>query len=199
MANVEFTPRQKALIRKRTKVHELDPSEAQGELNIVPFLDIVVNIIMFLLATTAAVLATAELEARLPTTSRGGRASGNTAPSLNLSVTIAESGIIVAGSGGKLAPGCTQMQQGRVITVERLASATEDRNADQLPDVYDWAALTQCMATIKNTYPDEEQVILSADPQVEYRHLIYAMDAVRTDPARHVPLFPNIMLSAGVR
>ena len=48
-----LSPRQKAYIRKKSKVHDLDPSEASGELNIVPFLDIVVNIIMFLLTLTA--------------------------------------------------------------------------------------------------------------------------------------------------
>ena len=66
MSGYTLTPRQKAYVRKKTKIHALDPSEASGELNIVPFLDIVTNIIMFLLATTAAVLTTVELEAHLP-------------------------------------------------------------------------------------------------------------------------------------
>ena len=52
----KLTPQQRAYIRRRTKVHDPDPSEIAGELNIVPFLDIVVNLIMFLLATSEAVL-----------------------------------------------------------------------------------------------------------------------------------------------
>jgi biopolymer transport protein TolR len=80
-----LSPRQKAYIRKKSKVHDLDPSEASGELNIVPFLDIVVNIIMFLLTLTAYIVATSELDARLPTTARGGRGGVQQQASLNLS------------------------------------------------------------------------------------------------------------------
>ncbi len=112
-------------------------------------------------------------------------------------MTIAENGIIVAGSGGKLAPGCTTMQPGRVITVPNLPNPQIDANADGLPDVYDWHGLTRCLATVKGQFPDESQVILSADPNVEYRHLIAAMDAARADG--ELPLFPEMLLSAGVR
>lgn len=197
MSSVQFSPRQKAYIRKKSKHHELDPSEAGGELNIVPFLDIVVNIIMCLLLMTAYIVVASELDARLPITSRGGRAGANPEATLNLSVTIAENGIIVAGSGGKLAPGCTTMQPGRVITVANLPSASADPNGDGLPDIYDWPGLTRCLSTVKSQFPDESQVIVSADPNVEYRHLIAAMDAMRANG--ELPLFPEIMLSAGVR
>ncbi|GAB4207347.1 MAG: hypothetical protein OHK0013_24880 [Sandaracinaceae bacterium] len=192
-----LSPRQKAYVRKKSKPYEPDPSEVAGELNIVPFLDIVVNIIMFLLTLTAYIVATAELDARLPVTSRGGRGGVRPEATLNLSVTIAENGIIVAGSGGKLAPGCTQMQPGRVITVPNLPNPQADNDGDGQPDVYDWRGLTRCLVTVKGQFPDENQVILSADPNVEYRHLIAAMDAVRADG--ELPLFPEMLLSAGVR
>lgn len=197
MANYELTTRQKAYIRKKTRTHELDPSEMAGELNIVPFLDIVTNIIMFLLATTAAVLTTMQLEAHLPTLSRGRGRGTDTGSSLNLSVTISEEGIIVAGSGGKLAPGCTNMQSGRVITVPLLPNPATDANNDSLPDVYDWPALTRCLTVVHTNFSDERQAILTADPNVEYRHLVRAMDAIRSDGT--VELFPDIMLSGGVR
>jgi biopolymer transport protein TolR len=198
MADYELSSRQKAYIRKRTKSVELDPSEMAGELNIVPFLDIVTNIIMFLLATTAAVLTVVQLEAHLPTLARGrSRGSTDTGNSLNLSVTISEEGIIVAGSGGKLAPGCTNMQSGRVITVPLLPNPNVDANNDGMPDVYDWEGLTRCLSVVHGTFPDERQSILTADPNVEYRHLVRAMDAMRSDGT--VELFPDILLSGGVR
>ena len=71
----KFTPKQRAYIRKRTKDSSTDPSEMVGELNIVPFLDIVVNLIMFLLATTEAVLLISPIESDLPKIARG-RSSG---------------------------------------------------------------------------------------------------------------------------
>ncbi len=182
---MKLTARQQAYYRKKTKVEELDPSEAAGELNIVPFLDIVTNIIMFLLATTAAVLATAELDAHLPTLGRGG-AGGEPQTTLNLSVTVTEQGIVVAGSGGKLAPGCQVTQPGRVITVQRRGDQS-----------FDWAALTQCLVVVHRQFPDEHQVILTADPNIEYTNIVAAMDAVRADGT--TTLFPDVMLSAGVR
>lgn len=183
----KLTARQRALIKKRTKVHELSPAEASDELNIVPFLDIVVNLIMFLLMTITAVAFFSQVEAQLPEYSRGGvgrRAAE--APSLNLNVTIVAEGVIVAGSGGKLAPGCTTTASGRVVTVPRLASGA-----------YDWAGLTACVQRIKQQFPEEETVTIGADPLVEYQHLIGAMDALRGSGEER--LFPEVLLSAGLR
>lgn len=183
---LKFTARQQTYIRKRTKVHELDPSEAAGELNIVPFLDIVTNIIMFLLATTAYVLTTCELDAHLPVIGRGGGGGDAPEATLNLSVTVTEQGIVVAGSGGKLQPGCTTTGTGRVITVPRRSDQS-----------FDWNALTQCLVHVHSGFPDEHQVILTADPNIEYGNIVAAMDAVRSDGTTE--LFPDVLLSAGVR
>ncbi|HJL17619.1 MAG TPA: biopolymer transporter ExbD [Sandaracinaceae bacterium LLY-WYZ-13_1] len=184
----ELTPQQRAYIRKRTAVHEPDPSEHMGELNIVPFLDIVVNIIIFLLATTEAVLAIAQLDAQLPQLGRrvGRQQLDDGSSSLNLSVTVTNAGVIVSGSGGKLAPGCADTQTGRVITVPQTSRGT-----------FDWDGLTQCASRVKQEFPDETQVILSADPEIQFEAIVNAMDALRGEGPD--PLFPDVMLSAGVR
>ncbi|MCC6877120.1 MAG: biopolymer transporter ExbD [Sandaracinaceae bacterium] len=183
---MRLSPTQRVYVRKRTVHHELDPSEASGELNIVPFLDIVVNIIMFLLATTQAVLAIAQLDAQLPTLGRrAGGATDTPSSTLNLSVTLTRNGIIVSGSGGKLAPGCAEMQSGRVITVPM-------RN-----NRFDWEGLTTCARRVKSEFQDEDKVILSADPEIEFEHVVAAMDAMRAHGTEE--LFPNVLLSAGVR
>ena len=187
----QLSPAQRMYIRKRTKIRDLDPSEMAGELNIIPFLDIVVNLIMFLLVTTTTVLAVAQIEAQLPQY-RGGVGSRSTesANALNLNVTITQNGIIVTGSGGKLAPGCTTTAAGRVVTVSRLGNGQ-----------YDWPALTDCVARVKSEFPEEQQVILGADPLVEYEHLVKAMDAVRNKRTENgtQELFPQVLLSGGVR
>ncbi|MGE0790264.1 MAG: ExbD/TolR family protein [Sandaracinaceae bacterium] len=199
----KLTPRQRAYIRKRTTYHDPDPSEAMGELNIVPFLDIVVNLIIFLLATVEAVLAIAQIDAQLPSLGRrvGRQQLDEQGSTLNLSVTITRSGIIVSGSGGKLAPGCTQTQSGRVITVPGpLVWARETRDENNNPRHSPGptsVALTQCAERIHAEFPDETKVIVSADPEVEFEHLVGTMDALRGTEAE--PLFPDVMLSAGVR
>ncbi|HEY8432854.1 MAG TPA: biopolymer transporter ExbD [Sandaracinaceae bacterium] len=185
--SAKLSPQQRAYVRKRTANPEPDPSEVMGELNIVPFLDIVVNIIIFLLATTQAVLAIAEIEANLPTLGRrvGSSALDNTGSTLNLSVTLTRAGVIVGASGGFMAQGCT-------TTAPRGVVSVPTRNGS-----YDWQGLTRCARRIKNEFPDETRVILSADPEIEYEHLIAAMDALRSDGTDQ--LFPEVMLSAGLR
>ncbi|MFW6050602.1 MAG: ExbD/TolR family protein [Myxococcota bacterium] len=182
----KLSPQQRLYIRKRTKFEEPDPSEMQGELNIVPFLDITVNLIMFLLMLVAAIAFFAQLEARLPEYGGGGvgkRASDE--PKLNLSLTVVESGVVVTGSGGKLSPGCQNTATGRVITVPKKGGE------------YDWAGLTECVSRVKQEFPDETQVTVNADPIVHYEHVVHAMDAVRDSGEEE--LFPDVLLSAGVR
>jgi len=181
----KFTPKQRAYIRKRSKEKHLDPSEVVGELNIVPFLDIVVNLIMFLLATTEAVLLISQIESDLPKIAKGRSSGADVSTPLNLNVTVTDSGVIVSGSGGKLAKGCTAVETGRELTVPKKGAK------------YDWTGLTECVSRVKQQYNDEHSVTVSADPQVQYEHVVAAMDAVRNRGKD--PLFPDVMISVGVR
>ena len=181
----KFTPKQRAYIRKRSKEKHLDPSEVVGELNIVPFLDIVVNLIMFLLATTEAVLLISQIESDLPKIAKGRSSGDDVSTPLNLNVTVTDAGVIVSGSGGKLARGCTAVETGRELTVPKKGAK------------YDWTGLTECASRVKQQYKDEHSVTVSADPQVQYEHVVAAMDAVRNHGKD--PLFPDVMISVGVR
>jgi len=182
----QFSPHQRAYIRKRSKYEEPGPEETDDELNIVPFLDIVVNLIMFLLMITSSIAFYSQLEASLPTYSSGGvgrRASDE--PQLNLSVFVTTNGITVTGSGGKLAPGCATTSTGDVMTVPKRGGT------------YDWSGLRECVATVKQEFPNETRVTVSADNLVEYQDLVSAMDAVREKEGEE--LFPEVLISAGVR
>ena len=183
----KLTARQRIYVRKRTKHVDLDPSEMGGELNIIPFLDIVVNLIMFLLVTSEAVLLIAQIESNLPKIAKG-RSKSKTEEvqtPLNLNVTVTDNGVIVSGSGGKLAPGCEGIQTGRVVTVARKGKE------------YDWSALTECVAKVKTKFEEEDTVTISADPQIHYEHVVAAMDAVRTKD--ETELFPEVLVSVGIR
>lgn len=183
----KLSPRQRSYIRKRTHAHDLDPSEMVGELNIVPFLDIVVNLIMFLLATTEAVLLIAQIESDLPRIARGRSSNAPVETPLNLNVTVTDNGALVTGSGGKLAPGCTDIDApgSRSVTVPRKGKE------------YDWNGLTDCVSKIKASFSDEDTVTVSADPQIQYEHVVAAMDAVRKKGNQ--ALFPHVLISVGVR
>ncbi|MCS6798351.1 MAG: biopolymer transporter ExbD [Myxococcota bacterium] len=203
----ELTPAQRQYVRKRTKVHDLDPSEMVGELNIVPFLDVVVNLIMFLLMTTTVILQVVELSTQLPAQRRGGARGAAGPQGLNLTVVVATEGIIVTGSGGKLAPGCDRVAGGAVITVPRRPLPVTERDGrpvapPRMELQYDWAALGECLQRVKSEYPDENQVTLTADPLVQYGDFVAAMDAVRfrrDASGRRQELFRDVLLAAGVR
>lgn len=195
-----LSPAQRAFVRKHGTEHVLDPSEAVGELNIVPFLDIVVNIIMFLLATVAYIVATCQIESNPPPIATGRVARQNQeTSSLNLTVTVAGDGVFVAGSGATMAPGCSGAAPlgTRSPTVPRAMVTTMRNGAPARVMGYDWGALTACAARVKDQFPDETQVIVSADPMVQYEDVVAAMDALRKQGNR--TLFDDVLISAGVR
>ncbi len=171
--------RARRMLREAQRRREVDPSEGGGELNIVPFLDIVVNLMLFLLATTTVTMAVAEVEVSLP-----GMCSARCReiePGLDLTVTIVEGGFLVAGRGGRLAPGCGELTSAPGLTVEG----------------HDFEALHACAERVHAAYTEEDSVMITADPQIPYEDVIAAMDALRGDETGL--LFPRVMLSAGLR
>jgi len=165
-------------VQKRIAAQE---EGATGELPIVPLLDVITNITLFLLATMTFVLATSEVSARTPSTCT--HCSSRTTPSLDLSILVTRHTVLVAGSGGVLAPGCERMNSRDIPTITR--------------DGQEWVQLTQCLVEVHAAYPDESEIILSANANVPYEDIIAAMDAARANG--DAPLFPEVRLSAGVR
>jgi len=156
---------------------ELSPDEEGGELNIVPFLDIVTNVLMFVLATVSVTF-TATIDSFPPRAPTGVRAA--TAPTLGLTVLIVPDGFGVKARGGNVAPGCSGVGPG--ISVPRKG------------DGYDYPALRECVTQLKASSPDfstEQSVTISANPQIPYQVVVSTMDAVRNNP-RGEPLFPDV-------
>jgi biopolymer transport protein ExbD len=175
----KFSSRQRIYIRKRTKVQDLDPSEMAGELNIVPFLDIVMNILIFVLATVSVVF-TASIETAPPASSSAGVRQDIESKALNLTVLIVNDGFSLKASGGNVAPGCRGVGAGIAIP----------KKAGQ----YDYASLTGCVADLKKSsadYEDETQVFITANPGTDYQTLIGVIDAVRSAPNGD-PLFSDV-------
>ncbi|MDH5491457.1 MAG: biopolymer transporter ExbD, partial [Myxococcales bacterium] len=149
---LKLTTQQRKYVKKHSAYHEPDASELDDELNIIPFLDIVVNLIMFLLMVISSVAFFAQLDAALPTGARGGvgQRAAEAGQSLNLTITITPNGVIVAGSGAKMAQGCESTTAGRVMTVPTVGGR------------YDWAGLTTCAGKIKERFEDETRVTITA-------------------------------------
>lgn len=85
----QLSPSQRRYIRRKSRRPDADPATQSDELNIVPFLDVVVNLIMFLLISMTAVLTVAEVHAQLPSYGPG-------TPGWSATVVITESGVVIS-------------------------------------------------------------------------------------------------------
>jgi len=161
---------QLASIRRKAKPKELDPADEAGELNIVPFLDIITNILMFILATIATVF-TATIAIPAPSSSHGPGAPSD-ADDINLTVQVTNQGYIIGAPGGFLQPGCT--------TVASAAIAVPMQNG-----TYDPAGLTACMVAARNKPEWSAQlgtkrtINASFNQDVKYSDMVQTLDALR--------------------
>jgi len=170
---------------QRSKVRRLSlpkgavEGEDAGELNIIPFLDIITNVLMFVLATVAVTF-TATIDSTPP--SLGGSRVRDMPPSnaLNLAVFVVNEGFSLKASGGNIATGCTSPGPG-------LAVPKDGSN-------YNYAGLTDCAKKLKEASPDfkdETQVTITANPGIDYQTLIRAIDALRRSKEGE-DLFPDV-------
>jgi biopolymer transport protein TolR len=166
--------------------------EHTGELNIVPYLDVVVNLVMFMLLSMTGLIAFGVLNVSAPKIAEGSAAAAEASdqPKLLLTVAIGREGFYIAGAGGVLGQDAA------------TPDATRPPTLPKRDGKYDYAALGDALARIKERYPKEQTVILSADPDVLYDTLIQTMDACRDrrvtgpdgKPTRE-KLFPAVSLS----
>jgi len=175
-------------MKRRVRVHE-----HTGELNIVPYLDIVVNLVMFILLSMAGLISLGVLNVSAPKISGAdgaGAGQQEEKPKLLLTVAVGKQGFYIAGAGGVLGADASSADTTRPPTIPL-------RNGE-----YDYAALTEQMKVIKAQFPNETQVILSADADVVYEILVKTMDACREYVSKlpdggseRKPLFFDVSLS----
>jgi biopolymer transport protein TolR len=167
---VPLTAAQRGKIRRLSVPRELSPDEEGGELNIVPYLDIIMNILIFVLATIAVTF-TATIDTTPPASTSGGVRNQMESTALNLTVFIANQGFSLKASGGNVAPGC--QGPGAGITIPK-------KSGD-----YDYTALTECAARLKasnHDFENETQVFIAANPGTDYQTIIDVIDALRATP-----------------
>ncbi len=168
--SAQLSAAQRGKVRRLSQPKELAPDEEGGELNIIPFLDIIVNILIFVLATVSVTFT-----ATITTTPPGSKGTGVRAniesAALGLVVMIVNDGFSIKAAGGNVASGC--QDRGPGIAVPKLNGK------------YDYPALTKCVARLKHSNPDfndEHQAYVAANPSTPYQDLIDVIDAVRATP-----------------
>ena len=175
---VPLSSAQRSKIRRLSQPKEVDMADEAGELNIVPFLDIIMNVLMFVLATIPAVF-TITIESNPPSMGRGSVAAIEK-KSLNLSLVLVNDGIALKTLAGNIAPGCEGAGPG--VTIPKKGGE------------YDWESVNACARKLKDASPDfkeEDTVQILADPSISYKVVIGAMDSVRKTPEGD-DLFPEV-------
>lgn len=186
----KLTAAQRSKIRRLSAPKELAPDEEAGELNIVPFLDIIVNVLMFVLASISVTF-TVSLMADAPKQGKGGVKASVQEESLNLTVIVASDGYFIKGRAASVGPGCSGAGAG--VTIPRV-SATGNESFDAKR--YDADGLKKCVRKLKDEVPNadtEQQVMVTANPNVPFQEIVRVMDAVRSDEKGE--LFPNVVFT----
>lgn len=180
-----FTFRQRRLLRKvDQQLHvraQPGADSADGELNIVPFLDVVVNLVMFLLMTVTATLALAQVPTQVPETRGPGTSAPGPVRAEPPLVHLGHDGIHVFANGQRLATGCTAPGEG-AVTVPLVGGQ------------HDWLGLRTCATALRVPSEQPQRVDLSATADMPYDEVIHAMDALRGPVS--APLFSDVRWTA---
>jgi len=148
------------------------------EINLVPYLDVMVNLIIFMLVTISAFLPLGILSIFPPASQAASPSAAplqeTPKPERALTVFITTQGFTFAGVGGVLPP------------IARKPNGE-----------YDFAALQQRAIELKRQYPDERQIIIAAEKEIRYEVLIKTMDTLRNNGDQL--LFDIVKLSPGLK
>lgn len=177
---IPLSPAQRSKVRRLSAAKDPEPGEEAGELNIIPYLDIITNLLVFILASISVTFIS-QLETTPPSIGGGKVKQQVDSKALNLAVLITRDGIGFKTSGGNIATGCNDVGAG--VTIPKSGEA------------YDLKALTACARKLKSARPefeDETQVTITANRDVEYRHIIDVLDSIRRDERGE--LFPEFHL-----
>ena len=171
----------------RRKIKPKEPEDS-GELNIVPYLDILMNLIIFMLLSMTGLATFGVLNVSAPTYGAGAGGATEEKPPLLLTVAISKKGFYVAATGGVLAG----QPEGGGGAPSDTAPPTIPLKADGR---YDYDGLNEKMKQIKGDFPTESKVILAAESETEYEVLVSTMDATRETKDRKL-LFPDVTLAS---
>ncbi len=161
-------------------------TEEAEELNLVPIMNLVTILIPFLLMASSFVTLAA-IDSSLPAINPDVVKQPTEVDSLDLAIAITNDGWRLSGTG---------IAEDTVVRCLKPGCPTADS--------YDRDALTRVLSGLKDSWPDEENVILVPERQIEYAVLVWTMDAVRDDPndmrnAESRVLFPYAVIAGGAQ
>ncbi|HTE52185.1 MAG TPA: biopolymer transporter ExbD [Kofleriaceae bacterium] len=175
--------RAKARLAMKRREESIEAEELEGgEINLIPYLDIITNLLLFLLASVSAGYILGHINTTLPNQTPANQvapADPSQKPDetpIQIMVSATKQGLVLWSLSGL--EGTLQSPKARVA---RLPAT----RADEAPR-YDYAALNNALYEIANRRwrgklrdQDTYEIILQCDPEIPYETVVDIMDAVR--------------------
>src|SRR5215470_7181763 len=184
-------------INRREEEIETDEREG-GELNLVPYLDIITNVVLFLLASVTTGLVLGTVNSALPEFSAA--AAAVTEKEIQL---FSLSGL----EGTVQAPKLRIASQGTSYPYAKLTETAQEivkRRWNNRPPMSAVNGKPVCLidgkaAAAEQCRPDKAtEIFLIVDGDIRYEVVIATMDALREAPDG-TPLFPGVIFSSGIQ
>jgi biopolymer transport protein TolR len=157
-------------------------------LNLTALMDILSNLLFFLLAAFGATIVMG-INASLPVQSSKSSLA-DTSQSVTVNVSLGKAGFDVSALGAAQAP--ADLDKWRRKIPLRQGSA-------------DFDALTAHLLAIKQKYPKSDTMILTPEPGISYETMVQTMDAARetevkvSGTMRTIPVFPTVVVSTVIK
>jgi biopolymer transport protein ExbD len=162
---------------------------APVQLNLTALMDILSNLLFFLLAAFGATIVMV-INGTVPVQSADESGVADTKRAVTVNVTLSKDGFQVSALG-------TAFTQDEL---DAMARTIPLRGKD-----HDFSTLTAHLRSIKQKFPKSDTVILTPEPGLKYEMLVRTMDAAREYEARQgvamqtVALFPTVVVSTLVK
>lgn len=145
----------------------------EGELNLVPYLDVMVNLIMFMIVVTAYIVEMKEAPVLPPAIGQAG------------------------GGGEQKAFGSVNVTTNSIVILDSKSRYTAQ--FFKQGDAYPYEQVTEALRAYRDQFPDtSENLVIAADPTVPYSAVVGTMDAARTDK-KGAALFPGVTLALAIK
>ncbi|MCB0272555.1 MAG: biopolymer transporter ExbD [Bdellovibrionales bacterium] len=168
---------------RRGRSHQQNHEVGQ-ELNLVPYMDIMVNLVLFMLVNIVSFLSFTILNASIPQL--------NTNPSKAQAQAQGEELLLVLRvnpNGFLVEPTVTG---GSPIAKKSIPKVVDETTKKK---VFDVATLNGFLVDLKKRFPKEAKILIISQSDIEYENIIHTMDAVRETTPGTEDLFPEVTLS----
>lgn len=145
------------------------------DLNLTALMDILSNILFFLLASFGAAVISV-VSASVPVTSTDESDGAKTDDAVTMTVAINASGYRVTGSSETLSD---EQLEGLKLTLPRTNHLPKDPPKGSRLNELDFPKLTEALFRVKRAYPKSESVIIVPEPTILYDEVVQTMDACR--------------------